>query len=140
VPNVEGLFGLPLRQKTGLVESLLKLAGLDWSVPDFSTLSRRQKGLNVAIPHRSSTGALHLLMDSTGNKAEGEVDWFAKKHGSSKPRQWRKVHLGIDADTLEIREIEVTGSRVGPSHGLQANHEKGNGCPFATRITQPDPC
>ena len=35
------------------------------------------------------------------------------KHGPSKPRQWRKVHLGIDADTLEIRAIEVTGSRVG---------------------------
>ena len=51
--------------------------------------------------------------DSTGIKAEGEGEWFAKKHGSSKPRQWRKVHLGIDADTLEIRAIEITGSRVG---------------------------
>ncbi len=34
-------------------------------------------------------------------------------HGPSKPRDWRKVHLGIDADTLEIWAIEVTGSRVG---------------------------
>lgn len=25
----------------------------------------------------------------------------------------RKVHLGIDADTLEIRAFEITGSRVG---------------------------
>ena len=90
-----------------------RLAGLDWPVPDFSTLSRRQKGLCVAIPYRSSTGALHLLIDSTGIKAEGEGEWFAKKHGPSKPRQWRKVHLGIDADTLEIRAIEITGSRVG---------------------------
>lgn len=32
------LVGLPLGQMTGLVERLLKLAGLDWSVPDFSTL------------------------------------------------------------------------------------------------------
>ena len=32
------LFGLPLRQTTGFVESLLKRVGLDWSVPDFSTL------------------------------------------------------------------------------------------------------
>ena len=36
------LFGLPLRQTAGFVESLLKLVGLDWSVPDFSTLCRRQ--------------------------------------------------------------------------------------------------
>ena len=111
--TLKALFGLPLRQTTGLVASLLKLAGLEWAVPDFSTLSRRQKGLNVAIPYRPSTGALHLLIDSTGIKAEGEGEWFAKKHGPSKPRQWRKVHLGIDADTLEIRAIEVTGSRVG---------------------------
>jgi hypothetical protein len=33
-----------------LRESLLRLVGLDWSVPDFSTLSRRQKSLAVHIP------------------------------------------------------------------------------------------
>ena len=48
--------GLPLGQTIGLVASLLKLAGLDWPVPDFSTLSRRQKGLTVAIPFRPDTG------------------------------------------------------------------------------------
>jgi IS5 family transposase len=111
--TLKALFGLPLRQTTGLVASLLELAGLDWPVPDFSTLCRRQKGLAVVIPYRPSGGALHLLIDSTGIKAEGEGEWFAKKHGPSKPRQWRKVHLGIDANTLEIRAIEITGSRVG---------------------------
>lgn len=38
---------------------------------------------------------------------------MARKHGPSKPRDWRKVHLGIDAETLEIRAIEITGSRIG---------------------------
>ena len=32
------LFGMPLRQTVGFVESLLKLIGLNWAVPDFSTL------------------------------------------------------------------------------------------------------
>lgn len=82
-------------------------------MPDFSKLSRRQKHLNVAIPYRGSTDALHLLIDSTGLKAEGDGEWLAKRHGRSKPRQWRKVHLAIDADTLKIRAIEMTGSRVG---------------------------
>ncbi len=36
------LFGMALRQTTGFVESLLRLVGLNWMVPDFSTLSRRQ--------------------------------------------------------------------------------------------------
>ena len=34
------LFGMPLRQTTGFVQSLLRLVGLDWAVPDFSTLCR----------------------------------------------------------------------------------------------------
>ena len=33
---LKALFGLPLRQTTGLVASLLRLAKLDWPVPDFS--------------------------------------------------------------------------------------------------------
>ena len=111
--TLKALFGLPLRQTNGMVASLLDLAGLDWPLPDFSTLCRRQKTLTVHIPYRPSTGALHLLIDSTGVKAEGDGEWLAKKHGPSKPRDWRKVHLGIDAQTLEIRAIEVTGSRIG---------------------------
>ena len=51
------LFGLPLRQTTGFVESLLKLVGLDWSFPDFSTQCRRQKTLSVAIPYKSTSSA-----------------------------------------------------------------------------------
>ncbi|MFO1375149.1 MAG: transposase, partial [Agitococcus sp.] len=41
--TIKGLFGLPLRQTTGFVESLIRLAGLTWAVPDYSTLCRRQK-------------------------------------------------------------------------------------------------
>ena len=69
------LFGMALRQTTGFVESLLCLIGLDWTVPNFSTLSRRQKTLKVNIPYRGSQGPLHLLIDSTGVKVEGEGAW-----------------------------------------------------------------
>jgi transposase len=107
------LFGLALRQTTGFVESLLHLVGLDWTVPNFSTLSRRQKTLAVNIPYRGSKGPLHLLIDSTGIKVEGEGEWHARKHGGSKRRVWRKIHLGIDEETLEIRAVEVTGNYIG---------------------------
>ncbi len=107
------LFGMALRQTTGFVESLLQLSGLDWSVPDFSTLSRRQKTLAVNIPYRGSQGPPHLLIDSTGIKVEGEGGWNARKHGGAKRRVWRKVHLGIDEKTLEIRAVEFTSSGIG---------------------------
>lgn len=111
--TIKVLLGLPLRQTTGFVASLLELSGLGWAVPDFSTLSRRQKTLDVTIPYRGSKGAIHLLVDSTGIKVEGEGEWHARKHGGSKRRVWRKIHLGIDEETLEIRAVEVTSSNVG---------------------------
>ena len=107
------LFGMPLRQTTGFVQSLLRLVGLDWAAPDFSTLCRRQQTLNVSLPYRGSKGPLNLLVDSTGIKAEGEGEWNARKHGGSKRRIWRKIHIGIDEETLEIRAIEVTSSSIG---------------------------
>ena len=111
--SIKCLFGLALRQSLGLVESLLRMAGLDWRVPDFSTVSRRQKTLRVQLPYRPSTTALDLLVDSTGIKFLGEGEWKRKRHGAEYRRQWRKVHLGIDASTLEIRAIEVTDNSVG---------------------------
>ena len=65
------------------------------------------------IPYRGSKGPLHLLIDSTGIKAEGEGEWHSRKHGGSKRRLWRKIHLGVDEQTLEIRAIEITASSVG---------------------------
>lgn len=106
------LFGMALRQATGFVESLLQLICLDWAVPDFSTLSRRQKTLKVNIPFHGSDGPLHLLVDSTGIKVEGEGEWNARKHGGTKRRVWRKIHIGIDEQTLEIRAAEFTTSDV----------------------------
>jgi hypothetical protein len=38
ITTIKVLFGLPLRQTTGFVESLLELAGLIWTFPNFSTL------------------------------------------------------------------------------------------------------
>lgn len=82
-------------------------------MPDFGTLSRRQKTLAVNIPYRGSKGPLPLLIDSTGIKVEGEGEWHARKHGGPKRRVWRKIHLGIDEETLEIRTGEITGSHIG---------------------------
>jgi hypothetical protein len=111
--SIKCLFGLALRQSLGWVESLLRMVGLDWKESGCSTVSRRQKTLRVQWPSRASTRALDLLVDSTGIKFVGEGEWKRKKHGVEYRRQWRKVHLGIDANTLEIRAIEVSDNSVG---------------------------
>ena len=112
---VKVLFGLPLRQTTGMVASILQMARLDWSVPDFSTLSRRQKTISVDISSRRAAGPLNLLVDSTGIKFLGDGEWLARKHGTHRRRQYRKVHLAMDTATGDIRAVEFTSSREGDS-------------------------
>jgi hypothetical protein len=118
--TIKNLFGLALRQATGMVQSLLKLAGLDWATPDYTTLCKRQRELKVQISYRPSRAGLHLLVDSTGLKMMGEGEWKTKKHGAEYRRQWRKLHLGIDAETMEIRALEVTPNSVGDAPMLPA--------------------
>ena len=113
VLTLKVLFQLALRQARGLVCSVLKLLGLDWPVPCFSTVSRRQATLTVNIPVRRRAEPLHLLVDSTGLKICGEGEWKVKKHGAEYRRAWRKVHLAIDAETLDVRAVEITDHRQG---------------------------
>ncbi|WP_037279629.1 IS5 family transposase, partial [Rubellimicrobium mesophilum] len=114
--SIKVLFGLALRQTIGMVESLLRMAGLeDWPVPDYSTLCRRQKTVSIQISFRRSGGNLNLLVDSTGVKMRGDGEWQVRKHGPSRRRQWRKVHLAMDAATGDIRAVEFTSSQTGDS-------------------------
>ena len=116
--TIKVLLNLPLRQTQGFIESIIHLAKLDWEVPNYSTLSRRQKDLSVCIPYQSSPQGMCLLIDSTGIKITGEGEWHTKKHGKSKRRQWRKVHIGIDADTGQVRAVGVTTNDIGDPNML----------------------
>ncbi|MCP1167714.1 IS5 family transposase [Limimaricola litoreus] len=126
------LFGLPLRQTVGLVESLIQMAGLDWPVPGYSTLCRRQARIAVRVPYRASGQPLNLLIDNkassavgprsmpNGIKFRGDGEWQVRKHGPSRRRQWRKVHIAVDAGTGDARALEFTSSRQGDSPLLPA--------------------
>ncbi len=43
----------------------------------------------------------------------GQDQWHARKHGCPKRRVWRKIYLGIDEETLEVRPVEITWSHIG---------------------------
>jgi hypothetical protein len=61
-----------------------------------------------------------LLVDSTGLKLFGPGEWLLEKHGSRTRRSWKKLHLGLDADTGQIVASVLTrreaddGAQVGP--------------------------
>ena len=113
------LFGMALRQTTGLAESLLRLIGLDWDVPDFSTLSRRQKTLKVTRePPIPETVSLHIpfCVVKRGGRKEMQMP-----EGSARPRKidsapvkalarafrWKRMlESGEYATTTELAERE----------------------------------
>jgi hypothetical protein len=107
------VFRLALRQTEGLIGSILKLLGLDLAVPDHSTLSRRAETLEVLKPCLPSSGRpVHLLVDSTGLRLGGPGEWLLEKHGTQRRRAWRKLHIGVDAETGQILASELTTSDV----------------------------
>lgn len=114
-PSIKVLFGLALRQAMGMVAGLLKLAGLDGPVPDFSTLGRRRKAVSLQIPFRRGKGALDRLVEGTGVTMRGDGEWQVRQHGPSRRRQGRKGHRAMDAATGDIRALEFLSSRKGDS-------------------------
>jgi len=51
-------------------------------------------------------------VDSTGLKLCGAGEWLIEKHGTSRRRCWRKLHLGIDADAGQIAAAALTTNNV----------------------------
>src|ERR1700741_2757196 len=115
--TLRAVFRLALRQTEGLIGSVIHLLGLDLAIPDHSTLSRRAETLAVARPP-SSAGPVRLLVDSTGLKLCGAGEWWVEKHGTSRRRSGRKLHIGVDADTGRIVAAALTTNDLdGGSHG-----------------------
>ncbi len=112
------VFRLAFRQTEGLIGSIVDLLGLALRVPDHTTLSRRSATLAVPQPSRPSTGAggeaapLHLLVDSTGLKLCGPGEWLVEKHGTRTRRSWRKLHIGLDAETGQIVAASLTAKEM----------------------------
>src|SRR5438046_9518137 len=105
--TLRAVFRLALRQTEGLSGSIIRLLGLDLAIPDHSTLSRRAETPAVAGPPCSAE-PVHLLVDSTGLKLSGAGDWLVGTHGTSRRRSWRKLHIGVDADTGRIVAAALT--------------------------------
>ena len=64
------------------------------------------------IGYQKGSDELYLLVDSTSLKFLGEGKWKRKKHQPEYRRQWRKLHIGIDAETFQIRAAQLTTNNV----------------------------
>jgi hypothetical protein len=133
--TMKNVFHLPNRVIEGFVRSVFAMLKVSLSVPDHSTLSRRGKGLKVALPKMVS-GHLNIVIDSTGLKIYGEGEWKVRTHGKSKQRIWRKLHIGADPESGEIEAVALTENSVSDADMLESllnqidqpiDHFAGNG-------------
>jgi len=112
--TVRSVYHLGLRQTEGFLGSVSTLLGLGIRIPDHSTLSRRSRTLTpIQIGSSGQRGPVHILIDSTGLKVHRGCEPRPKRNR----RQWRKLHLVVDADTGDIVASEITTR--GASDGAQ---------------------
>lgn len=88
---------------------------MEITIPDFSTLSRRGKGLTLPATRKTDrSDPVHLVVDSTGLKVFGEGEWLEEKHKTKrKRRSWRKLNLGLDLVSGEVVCSDLTTDDVG---------------------------
>jgi hypothetical protein len=117
---LKSVYHLSLRAAQGLLSSVVELMQLALPIPDYSTVSRRQGGLQVPVSAFLQSGPRHIVIDATGLRVYGAGEWRVWKHRIGRRRTWRKLHLGMDERTKEIVAVELTGSRVHDSQPLPA--------------------
>ena len=106
------VFHLALRQAETFSCSVLRLLGLALPVPDHATLSRRGRAFAGRHPRAlARAGPIYLVLDSTGLELSVQGEWDAGRHGQAR-RQWRKLHLAVDAGTGEIAAHVLTNGQV----------------------------
>jgi len=109
--SIKEVFHLTNRSVEGFVRSVFEMLNVHLSVPDHSTLSKRAKTLNIKLSKKTK-GSLNLVLDSTGLKIYGEGEWKVRKHGYSKHRTWRKLHVGANPENGEVQVVVLTENSV----------------------------
>lgn len=102
------LFRLPYRQTEGLARSLAQLMEVEIPIPDYTSLAKRATRLGVSLDIARQKGSIDVVVDSTGLKIFGDGEWKMRKHGKSKRRTWRKLHLAVNPETQEIEAETLT--------------------------------
>jgi hypothetical protein len=123
--TIREVYHLTYRATEGFVSSLLVMMGAGVKCPDYTTLSYRAEALPVTLSKAAKAALasgepLHIAVDSTGVKVYGEGEWKVRKHGWSKHRTWRKVHLGVSTSGPSkhlIATDEMTANSVGDGDG-----------------------
>jgi transposase len=95
--QIRCLFGLKLRQSQGFINWIFMLTGSRLTCPDYTTLSKRGRRLNLEFLLDSKDNDFdYICMDSTGIQTYTGNEWLENKHGKQYIRRtWKKLHIAI---------------------------------------------
>lgn len=92
---IKGLLDLSLRQAVHLTKKLFQASGLNWPVPNYSTISRRRTLLREVVVDIHDPAGWHLLVDDHGIQILSIGDWEIRNRNSDWQCQWVKLQLSI---------------------------------------------
>ncbi|SMR05700.1 Transposase DDE domain [Raoultella ornithinolytica] len=137
---IKRVFRLTLRAAQGFIDSIFTLMNVPLRCPDYTSVSKRAKSVNVSFKTFTRGEIAHLVIDSTGLKVFGEGEWKVKKHGKERRRIWRKLHLAVDSNTHEIICADLSLNNVTDSEafpGLIRQTHRKSGQHRQTALTTP---
>ncbi len=114
---IRQVFKLALRQTEGFMCSVVKMMGLNLSIPDYSCISKRSIDLKLERLINSIKAGSYCIVDSTGLKIYGKDQWHQEKHKVQANRSWRKLHVAID-EKHQIIASDLTTKSVGDRTAL----------------------
>jgi len=117
---IKRVFRLTLRTAQGFIDSIFSLMGVPLRCPDYSSVSKRAKSVNVSFKAPTRGEIAHLVSDPTGLKVFGEGEWKVKKHGKARRRTWRKLYLAVDASTHEVICADLSLNNVTDAEAFPA--------------------
>lgn len=106
--QIRYLFSLKLRQSQGFINWIFMLMGLSLTCPDYTTLSKRGRKLNLEFLLGSlDTDFDYLCLDSTGIQTYTGNEWLENKHDKQYIRRtWKKLHIAAGNNGI------ITGATI----------------------------
>lgn len=124
--SLKVMLRLSWRATIGFAQGLLQIAypAQIIQVPDYAHASREAAKLNIKIkPLNLGESSLELAFDSTGLNVYFTSGYHQEKHKKDGKKrqadQWKKVHIGLELNTMQIVCMAYTSSRINDCEVVQ---------------------
>lgn len=126
--SIKVLLGIGWRQTIGFAEQLLKKLHpqRQLKLPDYAHAARQSGKLKLKIKGINSQIAegMELAFDSTGVNVYNRSGWHQRKYAEEvkhkKNDQWKKVHVVLELNSMEIVAVTYTPSQVNDCEEIEA--------------------